>query len=254
MNGSANRSDCVAVPSLVAWSAGVLVLSGCSIYDVPLPGGADTGDNPMQGHGDVPRRPRPGAAVDGQGQRRHRGQGQARSSSRATSPRSRSRSRATSSCPTTPRPRSARPASSGEKFIQLEPPREPGQRQAVEQRRHRARPHRPQPRGRRGLRRARAAAQRRRGRPAQDDRLRAQQRLRRPRGRDPLGADPDPQLHGPARREQGVDRRRAREHQPAGRSRSASRTAPSRARWTTSRTPCARSTASVPTWSSCSRP
>ncbi len=26
----------------------VLVLSGCSIYDVPLPGGADTGENPMQ--------------------------------------------------------------------------------------------------------------------------------------------------------------------------------------------------------------
>ena len=33
---------------LVGLLAGVLVLSGCSVYDVPLPGGADTGKNPMQ--------------------------------------------------------------------------------------------------------------------------------------------------------------------------------------------------------------
>lgn len=33
---------------LAALLSGVLMLSGCSVYDVPLPGGADTGDNPMQ--------------------------------------------------------------------------------------------------------------------------------------------------------------------------------------------------------------
>ena len=70
----------------------------------------------------------------------------------------------------------------GEKFISLEPAAGPEQRQAVQQRRDRARPHRPQPGGRRGLRRPGAAAQRRWCRPAQDDRRRAQQRLRRARG------------------------------------------------------------------------
>ena len=104
----------------------------------------------------------------------------------------------------------------GEKFVQLDRPENPGSGTAVEQRRDRARPHRAQPRGRRGLRCARAAAQRRWRRSAQDHRLRAQQRLHRARGRGALGPDPDPHLHGPARREQGVDRRRAREHQPPG--------------------------------------
>jgi phospholipid/cholesterol/gamma-HCH transport system substrate-binding protein len=33
---------------LIAVLAGTMVLSGCSIYDVPLPGGADTGPNPMK--------------------------------------------------------------------------------------------------------------------------------------------------------------------------------------------------------------
>jgi len=33
---------------LASLLAGVLVLSGCSVYDVPLPGGADTGDNPIK--------------------------------------------------------------------------------------------------------------------------------------------------------------------------------------------------------------
>ena len=42
--GGARRRAATAVVSLLA---GVLVLSGCSIYDVPLPGGADTGKNPM---------------------------------------------------------------------------------------------------------------------------------------------------------------------------------------------------------------
>ena len=40
-----------ASPSLrrpVAGRVPALVLSGCSVYDVPLPGGADTGDNPMK--------------------------------------------------------------------------------------------------------------------------------------------------------------------------------------------------------------
>ncbi len=33
---------------LAALLAGVLTLSGCSVYDIPLPGGPDTGDNPMK--------------------------------------------------------------------------------------------------------------------------------------------------------------------------------------------------------------
>jgi phospholipid/cholesterol/gamma-HCH transport system substrate-binding protein len=33
---------------LVGLLSGVLVLSGCSVYDVPLPGGADTGKNPLK--------------------------------------------------------------------------------------------------------------------------------------------------------------------------------------------------------------
>ena len=33
---------------VAAMVAGVLVLSGCSVYDVPLPGGADTGKHPMK--------------------------------------------------------------------------------------------------------------------------------------------------------------------------------------------------------------
>jgi len=36
------------VSVLAAMVAGVLALSGCSVYDVPLPGGADTGDNPIR--------------------------------------------------------------------------------------------------------------------------------------------------------------------------------------------------------------
>ena len=39
MNGVRRRT----VSALAAMLAGVLVLSGCSVYDVPLPGGADTG-------------------------------------------------------------------------------------------------------------------------------------------------------------------------------------------------------------------
>ena len=34
--------------TVAAAVSGLMVLSGCSIYDVPLPGGADTGDNPMK--------------------------------------------------------------------------------------------------------------------------------------------------------------------------------------------------------------
>ncbi len=44
MNGIRRRT----VSALAAMLAGVLVLSGCSVYDVPLPGGADTGDRPMK--------------------------------------------------------------------------------------------------------------------------------------------------------------------------------------------------------------
>src|SRR6187402_3260495 len=43
MNGLRRR----AASLVAAVLAGALALSGCSIYDAPLPGGADTGDNPM---------------------------------------------------------------------------------------------------------------------------------------------------------------------------------------------------------------
>ena len=128
----------------------------------------------------------------------------------------------------------------------------PRHRQAGEQRRDRPGPHRSQPRGRRGPRRALAAAQRRRRRPAQDDLLRAEQRLGGPRAPGALGADPDPHLHGAA------GRRTRRPSSPRSRTptawpwRSAATTARSRPRSTTSRTRCDRWTASAPTWSSCS--
>jgi phospholipid/cholesterol/gamma-HCH transport system substrate-binding protein len=41
---SARRRTAALIASLLA---SVMVLSGCSVYDVPLPGGADTGKNPM---------------------------------------------------------------------------------------------------------------------------------------------------------------------------------------------------------------
>ena len=44
MNGLRRRASALAA-SLVA---GALALSGCSVYDVPLPGGPDTGDNPIR--------------------------------------------------------------------------------------------------------------------------------------------------------------------------------------------------------------
>ena len=43
--GRLRRRTAGAVAALVS---GAVVLSGCSVYDAPLPGGADTGDNPMK--------------------------------------------------------------------------------------------------------------------------------------------------------------------------------------------------------------
>ena len=176
-----------------------LVLSGCSVYDAPLPGGANTGDNPMTVKvmfrdvlDLVP-------AVDGQGQRRHRRQGQEgrpqglRRRGHRRDPRGRQAAgqRPRGDPADQPPRREVRPAQRATR---------PRHRQAGERRRDRPGPHRSQPRGRRGPRRALAAAQRRRRRPAQDDLLRAEQRLRGPRARGALGADPDPHLHGPAGR------------------------------------------------------
>ena len=236
------------------WSPAVLVLSGCSIYDVPLPGGADTGDNPMKVTvmfrdvldlvpqstvkvndvtvGKVTSVNLKGyvAEVDDRDPERRR--------------------------PARQRPRPDPPDQPARREVRLARarPQEPGSGKLGEQRRHRPGPHRPQPRGRRGLRRARAAAQRRWRRPAQDDRLGAQQRLRRPRVRGPLGARPRSAIFmGQLDENKGSivaalenTNRLAVELQQAGRR-------PSRARWTTSRTRCARSTGSATTWSSCSR-
>ena len=139
---------------------------------LPLPGGADARRQPDHGHGRVPRRPRPGAA--------------SRRSRSTTSPSARSTTssstgytaevtaraaRATSSCPTTPIAEIRQTSLLGEKFVSLSPPEDGASDGPLdERRRHPARPHRPQPRGRGGPRRAVAAAQRRRRRPAEDDR------------------------------------------------------------------------------------
>ena len=160
---------------------GALALSGCSVYDVPLPGGADTGDNPMKVKvmfrdvldlvpqstvkvndvtvGKVKTIKLKGyvAEVDHRDAQGRRPAGQRHA------------------------PQIRQTSLLGEKFVSLAPPPEPGSGKLVEQRRHRPRPHRPQPRGRGGPRRPRPAAQRRWRRPAQDDRRGAQHRLRRPR-------------------------------------------------------------------------
>ncbi len=239
--------------SLAALLAGALVLSGCSVYDVPLPGGADTGKNPMKVtlmfRDVLDLVPQSTVKVDDVTVGKVKSiklkgyvaevdvevPGDLKLPENTTA-----QIRQTSLL--------------GEKFIQLDRPREPRQRPALQQRRDRARPHRSQPRGRRGLRRARPAAQRRWRRPAQDHRLRAEQRLHRARGRGALGPDPDPHLHGPARREQGVHRRGAGEHQPPGRGDpQAGRHHQERA-GRHPRRPALGRTVSAPTWSSCSRP
>ena len=134
--------------------------------------------------------------------------------------------------PATPARRSARPASSA-RSSSRSASRRPRHRQARRRRRHRPGPHRPQPGGGRGPRRARPAAQRWRRGPAEDHRHRAQQRDRRPGVRDPLGARPDPHLHGPARprtRPPSSPRSTTPTGSPCS---SASRTVRSRAPWTT---------------------
>ena len=51
-----------------------VALSGCDfdVYELPLPGGTDVGDDPIMVTVQVPRRARPRAQVDGQGERRQR--------------------------------------------------------------------------------------------------------------------------------------------------------------------------------------
>ena len=180
-----------------------VMLSGCDfdVYELPLPGGTDVGDNPIEVtvmFADVldlvP-------AVHGQGQRRQRRQGDRHRPRRATSPRSRSSCATTSSCPTTRRARSARPACSARSSSRSARPRrapatsslESGDIIPLERTR-------PQPRGRGGARRAQPAAQRRRRRPAEDHHPRAQPGPRGPRGLRPVGAPPDRGADGPARR------------------------------------------------------
>ena len=67
-------------------AVGAMTLTGCdfSVYSLPLPGGADLGENPYEGQGRVQRRSRPGAAVRGQGRRRDGRKGRRASTSTAS--------------------------------------------------------------------------------------------------------------------------------------------------------------------------
>ncbi|UMG93780.1 MCE family protein [Nocardioides sp. TF02-7] len=107
----------------------------------------------------------------------------------------------------------------GEKFVSLEMPADPLRRPARRRRRDRER--RPQPRGRGGARRAQPGPQRRRCRPAQDDHHRAQPRARGPGGLRTVGPAAGRVADGPARRPQGRHRRSHPVTQPAVRGRPA---------------------------------
>ena len=109
-----SASGCVAVRRRCwsAWSAAALVLSGCSVYDAPLPGGADTGDNPITVTvmfrdvlDLVPQSTVKVNDVTVGKVNEGRAQGLRRRGHRSRCP-------ATSSCRTTPAPRSGRPACS----------------------------------------------------------------------------------------------------------------------------------------------
>ena len=83
MSRRANRTTRL-VRAVAAALVGTVVLSGCDfdVYELPLPGGTDTGDDADHGDGAVRGRARPGAAVVGQGQRRQRRQGDRRAARR----------------------------------------------------------------------------------------------------------------------------------------------------------------------------
>ena len=236
--------------------AGALLLSGCefSVYSLPLPGGADLGDNPYEVTVAVPRRARPGAAVGGQGRRRVGRTGRRRPARRlhrrgdAAGPRRRraARQRHRRHPPDQParrevrRPRPAgdatpaRTRSSDGDTIELEDTR-------------------PQPRGRGGARRPLAVPQRRRRRPAQDRHRGAQQGSRRSRGRGQVHAASLRDPHGGSRRRQGRHRPRPGERQLPGHLARTRRPTPSTWRWTSCRRPSSRSTASARTSSRCCR-
>ena len=215
-------------------------MTGCDfdVYKLPAAGRHRHRGQPDHGDRRVRRRARPGAEVDGEGQRRQRRPGD-RHRPRGLHARS-----SRSSCATdTDLPDNAVAELRQTSLLgrEVRVPERPRGRQrpgpARERRHHPARPHRPQPRGRGGARRAQPAAQRRRRGPAQDHRQRAQPRARGPRGLGPVGAAPDRGADGPARREQGRHRRRDRVAEPArdlgqgpdGRHRLRARGAPERA-------------------------
>ncbi len=112
--------------SLLLVLAASLVLTGCDfdVYKLPLPGGTDTGDNPITVHAKfhdvldlVPQ-------VDGQGQRRQRRPGhrhRPRGVRRRRDPGAPRRHR---SCPTTPIAELRQTSLLGEKFVSLSPPEE----------------------------------------------------------------------------------------------------------------------------------
>ena len=196
-------------------SSASLTISGCGfdVYKLPLPGGTDVGRRPDHRAHHVPRRPRPGAAVDGEGQRRQRRQGDRRQPRRVH----RRRDGAAAQGHRAARQRRGHdPADqpAGREVRLAGPARVRRQQRAASERgRDPARAQRPQPRGRGGPRCPQPAAQRRRRGPAAHHRPRAQHRARGPRGYDAVGARPDPHADDPARRPQGRHRQRHRQAQ-----------------------------------------
>ena len=220
-------------------SSGCVVLSGCSIYDAPLPGWRRHRRQPDHGHRDVPRRARPRAAVDGQGQRRHGRQGQ-RGQAQGLRRRGHGRAPGDVKLPDNADAEIRQTSLLGEKFVSLEPPP-----------------------------RTRAAAQL-----ANGDVIGLDRTGRNPEVEEVFGAlalllngggvgqlktivselnnafdgregevrsvlTQIRTFMGQLDENKAVDRRRAREHQPPRRSSCASRTAPSRARSTTCPARCA---------------
>ncbi len=200
---------------LAAFVLPLLAACDASVYSLPLPGGTDTGARPDHRHREVPRRARPGAAVDGEGQRRQRRQGDRRppgrrgrgGDPRASQGREAARQRDRRAPPDQSARREVRLARAARVGRQL---RAPGRR-----RRDPAGEVRPQPGGRGGPGCAEPAAQRRRRGSAQDHHQRDQQRARGPGGLGDVGAEPGASADEAARRQQGRHREGHRGAEPA---------------------------------------
>ena len=231
--------------------AGALVLSGCSVYDVPLPGGADVGKNPItvtvMFRDVLDLVPQSTVKVDDVTVGKVK-----RSSSRATSPTSRSRSRRRIELPDNARARSARPACSARSSFAETARRR--QRQAWRRRRdRRSTAPAATPRSKRSSAPSRCcstAAASASSRPSPTELNNA---FGGREGDVRVGAHPDPHVHGPARRRTRQRSSRAIENinRLALQIRKQDGTIKCPRRHPAAR--CGRSTASAPTWSSCSR-